>query len=399
MKKAAVFLLVLFMGVALFAQQKHALVIGNSTYTGISRLGNPVNDANDMEAALKGLGFTVEKVLNGNLDQMETAVMNLVERLKVSQNSYGFFYYAGHGVQAGGSNYLIPVTASNILSENHLRERAVSVQTLLDNLNDAGNELNMVVLDACRDNPFGWARGGSRGLSLVSAPAGSIVMYATSANSTAADGTGRNGLFTGQLLTNLKTPGLSVYEVFDKTGEDVLKASGGIQNPEISLRYFAADSTYLGERPAPMPESALATALPATQPTQPVPALPAYQGEKQKISNLGYGFMNLALGLGSYVQGDWVGGLITTGGWAAALGFFIWGYNINQANQTSEKFTNNQFQAFSSLAFFGATTVFGFIRPYIYSNKQAAALNNVNIGLVSNEQNNPALRIGYTHRF
>src|SRR5215469_8056535 len=147
--------------------------------------------------------------------------MNFTRRLGASPHGYGFFFYAGHGVQSGGDNYLIPVDAQNIQSENHLRQRAVSVQTMLDNFNDAGNELNMVVLDACRDNPFGWARSGSRGLSVVSAPAGSIIMYATSANSTADDGIGSNGLFTGQLLNNLKTPGLSVRDVFDKTGEDV----------------------------------------------------------------------------------------------------------------------------------------------------------------------------------
>ena len=375
------------------APEKFALVIGNGTYTGISRLSNPVNDANDMEAALKDLGFTVEKVLNGNLDQMETAVMNLVERLKTSQNSYGFFYYAGHGVQAGGANYLIPVNASNILSENHLRERAVSVQTLLDNLNDSGNELNMVVLDACRDNPFGWARGGSRGLSVVSAPAGSIVMYATSANSTAADGAGRNGLFTGQLLTNLKTPGLSVQQVFAKTGDDVLRASGGMQYPELSIRFFGASTAYLGERPAPTSELALAATQPTTTPVQSAPAhLPAYQGEQQKYSNLAYGFMNIALGLGSYLQGDLAGGIITSAGYAAAIGSLIVYLN-------SYKDNNGHPSAYTLIVFGVASPVFGFVRPFAYSNKQAAILNNVNVGLVSDVQNNPALRIGYTHKF
>jgi len=234
------------------APQKFALVIGNGNYTGISRLNNPVNDANDMETALKGLGFTVEKVLNGNLDQMENAASNLVRRLGASKYIYGFFFYAGHGVQSGGDNYLIPVDAGNIQTENHLRQRAFSVQTLLDNLNDSGNELNMIVLDACRDNPFGWSRSGSRGLSVVGrAPAGSIIMYATSANSTAADGTGRNGLFTSQLLNNIKNQSLSIRDVFDKTGEDVLSVSGGKQHPELSLRFFGASSAYLGARPAP----------------------------------------------------------------------------------------------------------------------------------------------------
>ena len=175
------------------APQKFALVIGNGAYRNITRLNNPVNDANDMASALSGLGFTVDKVLNGSLDEMEAAVMRLKTKLSVSKNSYGFLFYAGHGVQSNGENFLIPVDA-NIQSENFLRQRAVSVQAMLDELNDAENELNVVVLDACRDNPFSWRRSGSRGLSLVAnQPADSIIVYATAAGSTAADGTGRNG--------------------------------------------------------------------------------------------------------------------------------------------------------------------------------------------------------------
>jgi|GEM_PF-2323161 len=289
MKKAAFLLLVLLIGTVLWAQQKFALIIGNGAYDSISRLSNPVNDANDIDAALRGLGFNVDKVLNGNLDQMETAIMNFIRKLGSTRNSYGFFFYAGHGVQSNGENYLIPVGA-DIQSENHLRQRAVSVQTILDNLDSAGNELNMIVLDACRDNPFGWSRGGSRGLSVVShAPPGSIILYATSANSTAADGTGRNGLFTSQLLNNLKTPGLSVRDMFDKTGEDVLKASGGKQHPELSLRFFGASSVYLGTRPSqpPVPAPApVVTPTPAPQPAPvpvvqpvapPIQTTPAYQ--------------------------------------------------------------------------------------------------------------------------
>jgi len=246
---------ILFASAFAFAQQnsnvpqKYALVIGNSQYTGISRLGNPENDANDMEAALKGLGFTVVKVLNGNQEQMETAVLNFTRRLGNSRDTYGFFFYAGHGVQANGENFLIPVNADGISSGTQLRYRALSLQFILDNMSEAGNELNMVVLDACRDNPFGWARGGGRGLSVVSnAPSGSIVMYATGANSIASDGIGRNGLFTSQLLDNLKTKGLSVFEVFDKTMGDVIRLTNGTQHPELSLRYAGATNAYLGER-------------------------------------------------------------------------------------------------------------------------------------------------------
>ncbi|MCL2834327.1 MAG: caspase family protein, partial [Treponema sp.] len=155
--------------------QKFALVIGNGTYSGgLPQLANPVNDANDVAAALESLGFTVEKVLNGTLQQMEDATLRLKDYLGAAADTYGFFFYAGHGVQSGGDNYLIPVNA-DIPTESYLRTRAVSVQTLLDDLNDARNGLNVVVLDACRDNPFGWNRSTTRGLTIISRqPADSI---------------------------------------------------------------------------------------------------------------------------------------------------------------------------------------------------------------------------------
>jgi len=235
----------------LFAQQKYALIIGNGAYTGsgMSKLTNPVNDANDVAATLQGLGFTVDKVLDASLEQMESSIMRLKNRLSVSNETYGFFFYAGHGVQSGGENYLIPVGA-NIPSENSLRDRAVSVQWTLSELNDAKNALNVVVLDACRDNPFSWKRSGTRGLSVVAnQPADSIIVYATSAGSTAADGTGRNGLFTTHLLNNLKTPGLEVKEIFNRTGADVSRASNRQQIPAIYNQFF--DTAYLGSQPTP----------------------------------------------------------------------------------------------------------------------------------------------------
>ena len=228
--------------------KKIALVIGNANYTGLTPLSNPLNDANDIAAVLEHLGFTVEKVLNGSLEQMEDATIRLKDRLGETENSYGFFFYAGHGVQSGGENFLIPVNA-NIPSENALRNRAMSVQMVLDELNDARNCLNVVVLDACRDNPFGWSRSGTRGLSIVSRqPADSIIVYATSAGQRASDGQGRNGLFTSQLINNLATPGLEVKEVFNRTGQDVAKISNNQQIPAIYSQFFG--TAYLGETPA-----------------------------------------------------------------------------------------------------------------------------------------------------
>jgi len=257
--KRIFFSLFIFVAMFSYAQQKHALVIGNGNYTSFGSLPNAVNDANDITVALQGLGFTVNKVLDGNRAQMIEAISLLKNRLSMSKNSYGFFFYAGHGVQFNGVNYLIPARA-DIPNANYLGDAAVSVQTMLAELNDAANELNIVVLDACRDFPAAWSRSMNRGLSVVSnAPAGSIIVYATSANSTADDGKGRNGLFTGQLLNNLKASDLSVREVFDRTGIDVLNVSGGKQHPEIAVKYFK--TAYLGTTPPVVPPQPVSVPL------------------------------------------------------------------------------------------------------------------------------------------
>lgn len=244
----------------LFAQQKFALVIGNGDYTGISKLPNPVNDANDMTEVLQGLGFTVDEVLNGSQVEIDDAVIRLKNRLSVSQNSYGFFFYAGHAVQNNGENYLLPVDA-NIPTERYLDSRAVSVQTVLNELNDAGNELNIVVLDACRNNPFGWSRSASRGLAVTqNLPADSIIVYATSDGDVAADGTGRNGLFTSQLLINLRNQDLEVQEIFRRTGADVDRISNGEQIPAIYSQFFG--NVWLGEKSSDQ-----------GKPTEPIPVV------------------------------------------------------------------------------------------------------------------------------
>jgi len=277
MKKLFVVLFI-FVAVGVFAQQKYALVIGNGNYTNFGSLPNALNDANDMTTALQGLGFTVDKVLDGDRTQMEGAINRLKNRLSISKNSYGFFFYAGHGLQFNGVNYLIPAKAE-IPGANYLGDRAVSVQTMLAELNDAGNELNIVVLDACRDFPAAWSRSTNRGLSVVAnQPADSIIVYATSAGSTAADGTGRNGLFTSQLLKNLKTPGLEVSEVFRLTGSDVARASNRTQIPAIYNQFF--ETAYLGTKPTPTP-------APAPAPT------PAIDTAAAKASyDRGVGFYN-----------------------------------------------------------------------------------------------------------
>ena len=233
-----------------------------------------MNDANDTTAALQELGFSVDTVLNGSLTQMEDAVLRLKEKLSENENAYGFFFYAGHGVQSGGENFLIPVDA-NIPGENYLRVRSLSVQAFLDDLNDAGNSLNVVVLDACRDNPFSWSRSSTRGLAIINRqPADSIIVYATSAGQRASDGEGRNGLFTSQFLPNLMTDGLEVSEVFKRTGADVALVSKNQQIPAIYSQFFG--TAFLGNPPSDLslaqgyiPGSAAPRPQPLPAPSQP----------------------------------------------------------------------------------------------------------------------------------
>jgi formylglycine-generating enzyme required for sulfatase activity len=261
-----------FLPLSLFAQNKYALVIGNGTYGSMPALKNPANDAADMKAALEVLGFQVELLVNANLRQMEDGALRLTRRLKSSPEAWGFFFYAGHGVQSQGENYLIPADA-DIRSESLLRERAVALHFLLDEMESAGNALNILALDACRNNPFGWSRGASRGLTVVSRqPAGTIIVYAASADSAAEDGEGRNGLFTAHLLKNLKTPGLELGAMLRRVGADVRQASEGRQVPAIYMQFF--DTTYLnGEAPPAMdaPPPPLPPAQAAAVPEGPPP--------------------------------------------------------------------------------------------------------------------------------
>ncbi|WP_018526704.1 caspase family protein [Alkalispirochaeta alkalica] len=224
-----------------------ALVIGNGDYRDLGRLTNPANDARDIATALRQVGFTVDLRIDADLETMEMAVVEFGRRLASNRGATGFFFFAGHGVESGGENYLIPARAS-IASESFLRTRSVATQTVLDEMNRSGSNLNVVVLDACRDNPFSWARSGSRGLAAIGfQPPGSIVAYATSAGSVAADGTGRNGTFTAELLQHLTVPGIDINEVFRRTGQGVRNATNGRQIPAVYNQFF--DQVYLGGVP------------------------------------------------------------------------------------------------------------------------------------------------------
>ena len=212
------------------AQRRVALVIGNAAYAD-SPLRNPVNDATDMAAALRQMGFEVTLLRDARRRQMNDAVRAFGRQLR--QGGVGLFYFAGHGLQVAGQNYLVPIGA-DIEEEFEVSDEAVSAGRILGAMEAAGNGLNLVILDACRNNPYsrGFRGRSARGLAApAQAARGSLIAYATSPNAVAADGSGRNGLYTKHLLRYMQEPGLGVEEMFKKVRIAVERESGGQQTP------------------------------------------------------------------------------------------------------------------------------------------------------------------------
>ncbi len=216
---------------ALAAQEARvALVIGNGAYAAVPKLGNPANDAQDVAAKLTELGFKVTRLADAKLADMLKAQRDFAEGAKSA--GMRVFYYAGHGVQSEGQNWLLPVDA-DVKEDYELKTKALSAQLVLDGLKAAGQGVNIVILDACRDNPFkasSRSAGASRGLAVMGT-SGSLIVYATAPGSTAADGDGRNGLFTEALLSRLDSPGLSLQEIMTNVAADVVERTKGAQEP------------------------------------------------------------------------------------------------------------------------------------------------------------------------
>jgi hypothetical protein len=205
-----------------------ALVIGNANYQS-APLKNPVNDANDMVSVLKQKGFTVTLLTDATQRQMEKAIGAFGKQLR--SGGVGLFFYAGHGMQVNGVNYLIPIGA-NIEAESDIKYESVNANRVLSKMEEGGNDLNMVFLDACRNNPFTRSfRSSNKGLAQMDAPKGSFVSFATAPGSIAADGTGRNGLFTGQLIQQMQVPELPLTKMMMEVRKDVLRESQNKQTP------------------------------------------------------------------------------------------------------------------------------------------------------------------------
>lgn len=229
------------------AERRVALIIGNGAYENVGPLRNPVNDARAMAQTLSRMGFEVLLREDRNEDQVKQDIREWGRRL--DQNSVALFYYSGHGIQVKGENYVVPIDAA-IASEEEVEYSAVNVGLVMSQMAAARSRVNIVFLDACRNNPFARSfRAASQGLAMINAPAGTFIAYATAPGDVASDGTAAagNGLYTQQLLRFLNQPGLPIEQMHKQVRIAVSAASNGDQIPWESSSimgdfYFAGNT-------------------------------------------------------------------------------------------------------------------------------------------------------------
>lgn len=212
---------------------RRALIVGNGDYER-QRLTNPTNDARDLAEALEETGFEVLLRTDRTVAQMEEDLREFRE--VIQPGDVTLFFYAGHGVQVDGRNYLLPINNGDIQDNTELRRKAIDAHAYVETMVDAGAGLNIVMLDACRDNPLPAAtRGGNRGLSAMDPPRGSetVIVFATQAGDVAEDGDGDNSTFTTALLEEIHTPDVELLSLFNRIGSDVRDQTGGNQIPTI----------------------------------------------------------------------------------------------------------------------------------------------------------------------
>ena len=228
-RAAALIVLAIVSATSADARARHALVVGNGGYAK-APLRNPRHDAEAVARTLTALGFKVTRLINANQRQLKAAILKFSRTLR-NTDAVGLFYYAGHGVQLDGENYLIPV-GSDITAAEEVPVEGISANDFLRSLQRSPGRINIVILDACRDNPFsGSSRGLGRGLAGVEAPAGTIIAYATAPGKIALDGDGKNSPFTAALIAAMTVPGLTIEEVFKRTRSKVISETAGRQVP------------------------------------------------------------------------------------------------------------------------------------------------------------------------
>jgi len=205
-----------------------ALVVGNANYK-TRPLRNPRNDADDVSIALKASGFRVIDIRDGTIQQMRAGVRQFGDQL--INNDVGLVYYSGHGVEVKGRNYFIPVNA-DIMREDEIADQGLDVSLILEKMNTAGKGVNILIVDACRDDPFGRSfRSTSRGLAQMDAPRGTIIAYATSPGKVASDGDGRNSPYTKNLVKAMQQPNKPIEQVFKEVRRAVQEETKNQQTP------------------------------------------------------------------------------------------------------------------------------------------------------------------------
>jgi len=236
-----------------FAEDRYALIIGNADYTYAEKLRNPVNDANDIAASLKKVGFNVEVKFNVTDAELRKSIDAYTTRLK-SQDTVGLFYYAGHAIQLNGNNYLAPINFQ-FSNPDDIQHSGFDLRILLDKLSEANNKANVIVLDSCRNNPFSHIDEGElsrsikksdrglirknkekqivqdAGLGSMDAPINTLIAYSTKPGYVAADGIGRNSPYTEALIKAINVDGLPIAQVFADVRKSVYNNTQGKQLP------------------------------------------------------------------------------------------------------------------------------------------------------------------------
>jgi tetratricopeptide (TPR) repeat protein len=212
-------------------EKRYALIIGNSNYPKeMGLLRNPVNDATDIATELRNSSFEVQLLTNATYVQIREAVRKFHEKLTngPKDQTVGLFYYAGHGVQYQDENYLVPIDAKVQFEDDIVRMCFPIQRMVLANMERSNSRMNIVILDACRNNPFPATTrsAGQQGLSEMKKARGSFIAYATAPGSVASDGSGRNGLYTQELLKALRKPSLTIEQVFKEVRMNVMRLSG-----------------------------------------------------------------------------------------------------------------------------------------------------------------------------
>ena len=244
------------------AERKVALVIGNSSYKSVP-LKNPQNDARDVAAALRKLGFEVIERQNLGREGFAMAVREYGDKLRGA--TVGLFYFAGHGIQVKGRNFLVPVDA-DIAREDEVQYRSFDVNEVLDKMDSARTAINLVVLDACRNNPFARSfKLAQTGLAQMDAPTGTLIAFATAPGSVAQDGDGNNGLYTSALLKHIASAGLSVEQMFKRVRVDVVNQS---KNQQVPWESSSLNREFAFAAPVAAPQAAVALSPAAISATE-----------------------------------------------------------------------------------------------------------------------------------